>query len=241
MSLPFKIFSFDPKGTKNVPNAAIIVLQEWWGVNDQIKRHAQRIADNTGAHVVVPDLYKGKIGLTAEEASHLMNNLDWQVAIKELEQLVSYLRDMKKKHIGAIGFCMGGALSLALATTAAEHGNPIQVAITCYGIPGASFDVKKITKATSVQGHFGGKDQIEGFSDPVSARKLEVDVAGANDVHIYHYPDQGHAFLNDDEWSIAKRKEIGMVDKTIDPLKDEKPIRDLAWSRIFDYFDKHLA
>jgi carboxymethylenebutenolidase len=41
-------------------------LQEWWGINDTIKNHAQRIANNTGARTVVPDLYKGKIGLTAE-------------------------------------------------------------------------------------------------------------------------------------------------------------------------------
>lgn len=45
---------------------------EWWGVNDQIKSHAQRIANGTGAMVIVPDMYDGKLGLNAEEASHLM-------------------------------------------------------------------------------------------------------------------------------------------------------------------------
>ena len=108
MSLPFKVFTFEPKdASKKIEGSAIIVsiqiynildsqkkshsllsnmqhaynefvynykkitwlyqvLQEWWGINETIKNHAQRIANNTGVKTVVPDLYKGKLGLTAE-------------------------------------------------------------------------------------------------------------------------------------------------------------------------------
>ncbi|KAG2218248.1 hypothetical protein INT45_006249 [Circinella minor] len=239
MSLPFKIFTFEPKDTsKKIEGSAIIVLQEWWGINETIKNHAQRIANNTGVKTVVPDLYKGKIGLTAEEASHLMTNLDWNVAIGELETLAKTLNAEGYTKLGAIGFCMGGGLSLALASTLER---PLKAAITCYGTTPDTFDVTKITSATAVQGHFGGKDAMEGFSDPAAANKLEHDLKNASDVNIYRYPEQGHAFLNDDDWSIEKRKELGFVDKDIEPRSHEQAIRDEAWNRIYTYFIKHLA
>lgn len=139
--LPFQVFPFRPSAHAKIHGAAIIVsytlswvlylvrftktrtalsstqvLQEWWGVNDQIKRHAQRIADSTGAYTVVPDLYKGKLGLSAEvwwarcildivakepnqEASHLMGNLDWKQAVHELEELAEQLREAKYPQV----------------------------------------------------------------------------------------------------------------------------------------------
>ncbi|CDS06054.1 hypothetical protein LRAMOSA08582 [Lichtheimia ramosa] len=238
--LPFKIYTFDPKdASKKIDGAAIIVLQEWWGVNECIQNHAQRIANNTGARTVVPDLYKGKLGLTAEEASHLMTNLDWKTAMNELEVLANHLKSEGYTKLGAIGFCMGGGLSLALATHLTNP--PLKAAVTCYGTPPADFDVSKITSATAVQGHFGGKDAMAGFSDPAAADALENNLKSASDVTIYRYPDQGHAFLNDDDWSIEKRKELGFVDKDIEPRSAEQAIRDEAWSRINAYFIKHLA
>ncbi|KAI9010379.1 dienelactone hydrolase [Phycomyces nitens] len=240
MSFSFPVLNFEPQGSKQIPDAAIIVLQEWWGVNEQIKKHAQHIANNTGAHVVVPDLYKGKIGVTAEEASHLMSHLDFEAAIKELLSLVGYLKSINKTRIGAIGFCMGGALSLALANQATLLGQPIQVAITFYGTTSGKLDVTKISGDTAVQGHFGGLDNEVGFSDPPSARQLEKDVANAKDVHIYNYPEQGHGFLNYDDWSVSIRKDMDMLPKDADPVNEEKAVRDLAWSRVFNFFDKHL-
>ncbi|KAI8884220.1 dienelactone hydrolase [Backusella circina FSU 941] len=240
MSLPFKVDTFDPKTEKKLANTAIVVLQEWWGINDTIKNHAQRIANNTGARTVVPDLYKGKIGLTAEEASHLMSGLDWKVAIDEIEQLVNQLRSEGYTKIGAIGFCMGGGLSLALASHATQIGKPIQVAVACYGSAPADFDVT-IIKETAIQGHFAGKDTMAGFSDPAAADQLEANLKNAKDVIIHRYPEQGHAFLNDDDWSIEKRKELGFVQKEIEPRSAEQAVRDEAWERIYSYFIKHLG
>ncbi|KAF7723772.1 hypothetical protein EC973_001685 [Apophysomyces ossiformis] len=218
-----------------------MVLQEWWGVNEQIKVHAQRIADNTGMHTVIPDLYKGKIGVTAEEASHLMSHLDWKEAVESLKQLANNLRQEKYTKIGAVGFCMGGALAIALSTAAAEANEPIQAAVACYGRPPADqFDVKKITNATAVQGHFGGKDTMAGFSDPAAADDLEAGLVNAKQVAIYRYPEQGHAFLNDEDWSISMRKELGFVDKDIDVKTAEQATRDLAWSRMYSFFAEHL-
>lgn len=55
---------------------ALVVIQEWWGLNDQIKGAAQRFAKN-GYRALVPDLYRGKVGLDAKEAEHLMGNLNF--------------------------------------------------------------------------------------------------------------------------------------------------------------------
>ncbi|KAG2235059.1 dienelactone hydrolase [Thamnidium elegans] len=240
MSLPFKTYTFDPETDKKLPGAAIIVFQEWWGVTDIIKKHAQRIANNTGARTVVPDVYKGKIGLTAEEASHLMSNLDWDVAIGEMELLVTQLREQNYTSIGAIGFCMGGGLSLALASHANKIGKPIQVAIPCYGTAPASFEITNL-KDTAVQGHFGGKDNVTGFSDPPAADKLEEEIKNAKDPIVWRYPEQGHAFLNDDDWSVVMRKELNFVEKDIEPISAEQAVRDQAWERIFSYLTKHLT
>lgn len=94
-TLPFPIFRYKPLTPASIQGGVIIVLQEWWGVNKQCQEHAQKLADRTGAHTVIPDLYKGKVGVDAEEASHLMNNLDWKKAIRELEELVDQLKEAK--------------------------------------------------------------------------------------------------------------------------------------------------
>ncbi|KAI8331486.1 dienelactone hydrolase [Chlamydoabsidia padenii] len=241
MGLPFTVLSYDPQSSvKKIDGAAVIILQEWWGINETIKSHAQHISNATGLHTVVPDLYKGKVGLTAEEASHLMGHLDWKVAIQELEQLTRELRTQGYTKIGAIGFCMGGALSLALASQAAQNESPIQAAVACYGSPPDDFDVTKLTNATAVQGHFGGKDTMAGFSDPAAADALENKLRHLKEATIYRYPEQGHAFLNEDTWSVEKRKELGFVSKEIDPKADEQTIRDLAWSRITGFLISHL-
>ncbi|ORY97394.1 dienelactone hydrolase [Syncephalastrum racemosum] len=242
--LPFQVFKFQPRSPAKIKGAAIIVLQEWWGVNDQIKRHAQKLADSTGACTVVPDLYKGKLGLTAEEASHLMGGLDWKQAVHELQELSDGLREAKFPVQGSIGFCMGGGLSLALAARLAETRHPLQAAVTCYGTaPRDQFDVRNITKVTPVQGHFGGKDEMKGFSDPDAADALEfeLNISKLQPAEVYRYPEQGHAFMNDDDWSIEKRKELGFVDKTSEPKEQEKTVRDLAWSRISEFFVTHLG
>ncbi len=67
--------------------------------------------------MLVPDLYKGKLGVDKEEASHLMSNLDWDVAAREIAQAAAHLRAEGSPKVGATGFCMGGALTLVGAAT----------------------------------------------------------------------------------------------------------------------------
>ncbi|CAB9520447.1 Dienelactone hydrolase family [Seminavis robusta] len=216
---------------------AVICVQEWWGINAAIKGIAQKIADKTGAEVYLPDLYKGKVGVNQEEASHLMNNLDFKNAVNEMELLCKDIirKEDADRKVGVCGFCMGGALTLA---TAALIEKPLDACAPFYGIPPAELcDVAVLKKKTPVQGHFGDKDGMAGFSDKASADKLEEtlkNAEGDKEATIFHYPTEGHAFMNDDEFSKEQRKLL----KFDGDYTDEA--RELAWGRLTEFLKKNL-
>ena len=79
------------------------------------------------------------------------------------------------------------------------------------------------------------------FFYAADALEFNLKSNNAGDVQIYRYPDQGHAFLNNDDWSIEKRKELGFVNKDIDPKTAEAKVRDLAWTRISQFFIQKLG
>ena len=98
----------------------IVVIQEWWGLNDQIRGVAERLA-GAGYRVLVPDLYRGKSTVEAEEAHHLMTALDFgDAAAQDLRGAVQALKAQGCPKVGVTGFCMGGALTLLAATMAPE-------------------------------------------------------------------------------------------------------------------------
>ncbi|KAF5198113.1 alpha/beta-Hydrolases superfamily protein [Thalictrum thalictroides] len=78
-------------GKEDAPG--IVVLQEWWGVDFEIKNHALKISQlSPGYKALIPDLYRGKVGLDVAEAEHLMNDLDWQGAVQDIGASVSWLK-----------------------------------------------------------------------------------------------------------------------------------------------------
>lgn len=92
---------------KESSKRAIVLLSEWWGLNSQIKRLADRFASQ-GFVVVVPDLFHGKVPKDANEANHLMTGLDFKGAVRECGQWADYLKNEKlAKSVGVTGFCMG--------------------------------------------------------------------------------------------------------------------------------------
>jgi carboxymethylenebutenolidase len=94
--------------------SGVVVIQEWWGLNDQIKGVAERLAA-LGYRALVPDLYKGKLALDAAEAKHLMTNLDFaDAATQDVRGASQYLKQSSAK-VGVVGFCMGGALTVLAA------------------------------------------------------------------------------------------------------------------------------
>lgn len=95
---------------------ALIFVQEWWGVTDVVKQQAVLFSQSAGQfRVLVPDLYKGVVGVDREEASHLLTSLDYHLAVEEIGHAARYLLSTGSTKVGITGSCMGGALSFAAA------------------------------------------------------------------------------------------------------------------------------
>ncbi len=104
-------------GGAGVPG--VVVIQEWWGLNDQIRGVANRLAE-AGFVALVPDLYRGKSAVEAEEAHHLMTGLNFgEAASQDIRGAVQFLKARCPK-VGVTGYCMGGALTVLTLTMAPE-------------------------------------------------------------------------------------------------------------------------
>lgn len=118
----------EPAAGANAPG--VVVIQEWWGLNDQIKGVANRLTDQ-GYRVLVPDLYRGQVTVEAAEAQHLMTNLDFgDAATQNIRGAVQHLKASSPK-VAVMGYCMGGALTVLAAVYAPET----DAAVCWYGVP----------------------------------------------------------------------------------------------------------
>jgi len=166
----------------------IVVIQEWWGLNDQICGVADRFA-RAGYNALAPDLYKGRLTAVPDEANHLMSNLDFPDAThQDLRGAAQHLKGQSGK-VAVMGFCMGGALTIA----AAVHVPDLAAGVCFYGIPPASFaDPARIK--IPFQGHFANQDD---WCTPAAVNDLEKAMKGAGAApEIFRY-DAAHAFFNE--------------------------------------------
>ncbi|HVC51170.1 MAG TPA: dienelactone hydrolase family protein [Stellaceae bacterium] len=166
----------------------IVVIQEWWGLNDQICGVADRFA-RAGYNALAPDLYKGRLTTVPDEANHLMSSLNFPDAThQDLRGAAQHLKAQSGK-VAVMGFCMGGALTIA----AAVHVPDIAAAVCFYGIPPADFaDPAKIK--LPFQGHFANQDD---WCTPGAVDALEKTMKGAGQSpEIYRY-NAAHAFFNE--------------------------------------------
>lgn len=228
IQIPRQNSSFDAYVIGEQTAPGIVVLQEWWGVDYEVKNHAATIA-KMGFRSLIPDLYRGKIGLDAAEAEHLMSNLDWPGAVKDVAASVKWLKENGSSKVGVTGFCMGGALTLAGAVLVPG----IDAAVSFYGTPSPELaDVSKVK--VPVQAHFGELDNVAGFSDKNAAKSLDekLKLAGV-DYEVHMYPNVGHAFLNSSPQAMKRKEECGFG-------KHEDAAVELAWSRFEAWFKKYL-
>ena len=166
----------------------IVVIQEWWGLNDQIKGVADRFAA-AGYNALAPDLYKGRVTQKPDEANHMMSGLDFVGASdQDLAGAVRHLAGLSRK-VGVMGFCMGGALTIA----AAARVPGIACGVPFYGVPPEALaDPAKIK--IPLQGHFANKDD---WCTPQLVNEFEKKMAaGGHKPEIYRY-DAQHAFANE--------------------------------------------
>jgi len=172
-------------------HAAVVVIQEWWGVNDWVKEQAQHFA-NEGYVALAVDLYRGKVATDPEMAHELMRGLPQDRGVRDLTSAVAWLEhqpDVDPHRIGAIGWCMGGGYAAQLAVADPE----LKAVVINYGsLPTDKTALGQIH--AQVLGNFGALDRgitpddVHAFADAMQSLGKSVDVK--------IYPDAGHAFEN---------------------------------------------
>ncbi|HXY00974.1 MAG TPA: dienelactone hydrolase family protein [Candidatus Limnocylindrales bacterium] len=198
-----------PEGAGKYP--AIIVIHEWWGLNDWVEQQAQRFASQ-GYVALAVDLYRGKTGTTPDEAHILMRGLPDDRGLRDLEAAFAYLAsrpDVEASKIGSIGWCMGGGWSIKLA----EDQSKLAAFVVNYGsLPTDSAIIAKI-KAPML-GNFGADDR---GIPPESVHAFETAMKSAGktaDIKIYD--GAGHAFQNPNNKAGYRPEAAADSDKRID-------------------------
>ena len=209
----------EPAAATRAPG--IVVIQEWWGLNDQIKGVADTLAAQ-GYRALVPDLYRGKVALAANEAEHLMNELNFgDAAGQDVRGAVAHLKGSGSAKVGVTGFCMGGALTLLSSVFVPE----LDAGVAWYGYPPLDYiDASKIK--IPLMGHWA----IEDVPFPIAkVDDLEKKLGGAKVHFEFHRYQAKHAFANE----TADSKGLAM-------LKYDPAAAKLAWERTMGFFGTHL-
>ena len=201
------------------PHPALVVIQEWWGLNDWVKDQARALAKE-GYVALAVDLYRGKVADKQEDAHQLMMGAPPDRILRDLKAAYAYLqarKDVKAAKIGSVGWCMGGRWTLALATEVPT----LAAGVAYYGAPPTEPAAIASIKAP-ILGNFGGDDKGPA-PDQVKAFEAAMKAAGKTiDVKIYE--GAGHAFANvNNPWGGYR-----------------EPAAKDAWTRTVAWFAKYL-
>ena len=209
----------EPMNTVNAPG--IVVIQEWWGLDDEIKAVADRFAQ-AGYRALVPDLYRGKLALEANEAEHLMGDLNFgDAAGQDIRGAVQYLKATGSPKVAVTGFCMGGALTVLSACNVPE----LDGSIIWYGNPPLEYvNADAITKP--MLGHWALHDE---FFPIAGVDQLEAKLKQAGVNFEFHRYDTKHAFAN------PKADVRGLA-----PLKYSAEAAQPAWDRTIQFLQKYI-
>src|SRR3989454_8233185 len=173
------------------PFPALVVIHEWWGLNDWVKEQASKLADQ-GYVALAVDLYRGKVATTPEMAHEIMRGVPEDRAKRDLHSAVEFLKsqeNVKPDRIASIGWCMGGGYSLDVALQEPT----LSAAVINYGhLATDANSLKQINAA--VLGNFGGQDRGIPVEDVKKFEQALRDLGKQADIKIY--PDAGHAFEN---------------------------------------------
>ena len=193
----------------------VILIHEWWGLNDNIKSMARGLASH-GYIVMAVDLYAGQVATIPDGARKLMLSFDEQTGMSNIDAAANLLKHgYNVTKISTIGWCFGGSQSLNYALS----GNKLDATVIYYGQP-----VTNTTKLSTIKwpvlGFFGEKDQSISV-DKVREFKSALDTIGVeNEIHIY--PGLDHAFANPSGANYAPEE-----------TKD-------AWNKTLSFLDSHL-
>ena len=210
----------EPTDQSHAPG--VVVIQEWWGLDSEVKAVADRLA-KSGYRALVPDLYRGKLALEAKEAEHLMGDLNFgDAAGQDIRGAVQYLKATGSKKVAVTGFCMGGALTVLSAC----HVPELDGTVVWYGYPPLEYvDAKAIIKP--MMAHWASHDDFFIIS---GVDQLDTKLTEANIQHEFYRYDAKHAFAN------PKADSRGMP-----PLQYNEAAANLAWERTMAFLKKNLA
>ena len=213
-------YLIEPANPTNAPG--VVVIQEWWGLDDEIKNVANRLA-KAGYRALVPDLYRGKLALEANEAEHLMNDLNFgDAASQDICGAVQYLKETGSTKVAVTGFCMGGALTVLSAGLVPE----CDATVVWYGYPPLEYvDAQAIKKP--MLAHWALHDE---FFSITGVDQLEEKLKAAGVTYDFQRYDAKHAFAN------PKSDARGLP-----PLKYNSAAADLAWDRTMDFLKAQLT
>lgn len=173
----------------DAPAPGLLLIHEWWGLNDWVRAQAERFAKR-GYLALAIDLYRGEVARDSEHAHELMRGLTDERAIADLTTAFEYVSthsQVRGRKVGVIGWCMGGGLALKLAIAEPK----LACTVVCYGRPVT--DVEQLRRIRGpVLGIWGQRDrgiEVEPF-------RAALESAGVRATH-HVFPDAGHAFLNE--------------------------------------------
>jgi len=200
----------------------VLVIQEWWGLNEQIREVCDRLA--TGGFVALaPDLYRGDETRVEDEAMKLMLALNIEQAAKDMAGAIDHLlrrSEVTSDGVGVTGFCMGGGLALWLATLRPDD---VKAVVPFYGVlpwPNAQPDYEKLR--APLMGHYAANDQS---ASPEMVAELDEQLGRLGKrAEFFVYPNCDHAFAN------HHRPEVFVGDAA-----------ELAWSRTLEFFRANLT
>jgi len=200
------------------PFPAVMVIHEWYGLNDWVRRSAERLAAE-GYVTMAIDLYRGRVAASSEEAHELMRGVPEDRAARDLQAGFAHLTELKSVlpgKIGCVGWCMGGGYSLQAAVSIPG----LAATVVCYG--------RLVTDSAAISGIrspilgiFGAQDR--GIPE-ASVRDFEkTGKSLGKDVSVTVYPDAGHAFMNPGNTGGFRAKDA-----------------EDAWDRIIRFFQAKL-
>ncbi len=211
------LMGYVARPTDGEPRPAVIVIQEWWGLNEHIKDVTRRFAE-AGYVALAPDLYKGVVATEPDEARKLVMELDMANAVAEIAAAGDWLaqQEFVSGGVGVVGFCMGGGLSLQ---TALHHPGSVDAAVAFYGQPLTQDEAAEVE--VPVLGLYGEADQ----GIPVAAVEMmgEALVEAGVEAETHVYPGAQHSFFNDTRASYHAEAAAD------------------AWARTLGWFEEHLG
>jgi carboxymethylenebutenolidase len=206
-----------PPGGEHLPG--VVMLEEWWGLSDHIKTTADKLAA-AGFRVLVPDLFRGRTAAVGDEANHLMEGLDFQdAALQDARGAAQYLK-ANGHEVGAIGFCMGGALAMLCAMYVPEFA----AIVDFYGHTSPEAGDPGTIKVPFM-GHFATEDAFFPIARVDEIEKRLKETGASYEIHRYNAK---HGFHNPNPVGASG---LGHYNEAY---------AEAAWNRSVDFLKRNL-